>query len=187
MAAVVASWQLADVEYDGTDMVILDPLPPTLGKQIAQVVFVKTGAVATGAAGIPNDDTIPQNTEGDQFMSLAITPTNAGSTLEISVVFFGNEATNTSDCLIVALFQDAIANALACGVAQLQGFPFGPTCCTFTHMQSAGSTSTQTFKVRAGLNNANTMVFNGSDGSGSTGRKFGGVLASSIKITEFLP
>lgn len=40
VAAVIASGQLADVEYDGTDMVVLDPLPPV------------------GAAGVPVRQTV---------------------------------------------------------------------------------------------------------------------------------
>ena len=35
VAAVIAANMLADVEYDGTDMVILDPLPPTMAGEIA--------------------------------------------------------------------------------------------------------------------------------------------------------
>lgn len=38
VSAVIASGQLADVEYDGTDMVILDPLPPAPTKQIPPVL-----------------------------------------------------------------------------------------------------------------------------------------------------
>src|SRR6266851_1771958 len=47
---------------------------------IPPVVF-ETGAVATGTNGnMPGTaDTVPTNTMGDQFMSLAYTPQNAGS------------------------------------------------------------------------------------------------------------
>jgi len=48
---------------------------------------------------------------------------------------------------------------------------------------TAGTTSATTFKVRAGFNVTNTVVFNGGSGPG---RKMGGALASSITITEIL-
>jgi hypothetical protein len=44
----------------------------------------------------------------------------------------------------------------------------------------AGTTSETTFKVRAGGEEAGTTTFNGVGGA----RKYGGVLASSITITE---
>ena len=37
------------------------------GKLLQQVNF-QSGAVATGTTIFPEDDTIPQNTEGDQYM-----------------------------------------------------------------------------------------------------------------------
>ncbi len=45
--AVIAANMLADVEYDGTDMVVLDPLPPVVaitGTLISEVVVTATGA-----------------------------------------------------------------------------------------------------------------------------------------------
>lgn len=149
-----------------------------------QSVYFQTGAVATGSATIPNDDTIPQITEGTQFMSLAITPKNALNILEVEVVFFGVEATNTSDGIIVALFKDSDAPAIAAGSQSSAGTLPVPSLVTFKHRQVAGGTAEQTFKVRAGLDAAGTIVFNGGSG---TGRKFGGVIASSIKITEYVP
>ncbi|MBI3096334.1 MAG: hypothetical protein HYY97_15810 [Rhodocyclales bacterium] len=45
VAAVVAANQLADVEYDGTDLVILDPLPPTVTSKLQPI----TASVAANA------------------------------------------------------------------------------------------------------------------------------------------
>ena len=53
--------------------------------RLVQVVNTQTGAVATGTTVMPIDDTIPQNTEGDQYMTLAITPTHASNKLLIEV------------------------------------------------------------------------------------------------------
>ena len=141
-----------------------------------QVVSTITGAVATGTTIIPLDDTIPQNTEGDQYMTLAITPKSATSKLLISVVFnFGVSAVNNA---IVALFQDSTANALACS-GYVTGGADGRTI-AFNYAMTSGTTSATTFKVRAGTQSGQTITFNGNGGA----RLFGGVECSSIIITE---
>jgi hypothetical protein len=151
---------------------------PTAAKQVRQVVNTQTGAVATGSTVIPFDDTIPQNTEGDQYMSLAITPASAASTLKIEVVF--NYACSALAQIVVALFQDSTAGALAAmtgGRIEAAGVQDQVV---FTHYMPAGTTSATTFKVRAGPSTV-TLTFNGSAGA----RRFGGVMASSITITEY--
>lgn len=146
---------------------------------VVQVVNTQDGAYATGSTSIPYDNTIPQNTEGDQYMTRAITPTSATNKLKITVVFFGTEAANTSGNLTVALFQDTTANALACGIIDVNAV-VSIAGTTFVHYMTAGTTSSTTFKVRAGLDTANAMDFNGSGGAA----KLGATLASSITIEE---
>jgi hypothetical protein len=53
---------------------------------------------------------------------------------------------------------------------------------TFTYLVSAGSTASTTFNVRMG-SDAGTYYINGN----SSGRRYGGVLSSSIIIKEYLP
>ena len=144
---------------------------------VVQVVNYQTGAVATGSTTIPNDDTIPQNTEGNEFMTLAVTPKSASNKLKIEVVV--NLAVATTGNVIAALFQDSTANALA-AVCEYTATSNGNMRLVFTHYMTAGTTSATTFKVRAGCNNAGTVTFNGAQGS----RLYGGVMASSITITE---
>jgi hypothetical protein len=148
--------------------------------QVVQVVNTMYNAVVVGAStAMPYDDSIPQNTEGDEFMSRAITPTNASNKLKITVVFCGNENTNTSDQMVVALFQDSTAGALA-AIATAVAATVVPAPLTFVHYMTAGTASATTFKVRAGLNTANPVVMNGS----GSARILGGVCASSITIEE---
>jgi hypothetical protein len=149
-------------------------------RQLAQVQTFQTGAVATGTTLIPTDDTIPQNTEGDQYMSLAITPTNVNSTLEIDVVFVCALSSGANRGL--ALFQDATADALAAVAITAVGANT-PSTTTFKHVMTAGTTASTTFKVRAGPAAAVTMTFNGNAG----GRIYGGVMSSRITIKEYLP
>lgn len=145
---------------------------------VLQVVNYTTGAVATGTTTIPSDDTIPQNTEGNQYMTLAITPTSATSKLRIDVVVqLAHSASGGR--ILAALFQDSTANALA---ASTQGFVDAskPLMLSFTHYMTSGTTSSTTFNVRAGSAQAGTTTFNGSAGA----RLYGGVSSSSITITE---
>lgn len=150
------------------------------GGKFKQMVSTVTGAVATGTTTMPMDDTIPQNTEGDQYMTLAITPTNSTNKLEISVVV--NYAHSAVGHVTAALFQDTTASALAAAdvVAQTADVL---RVINFTHVMDAGTTSATTFKVRVGSESAGTLTFNGFSGA----RKLGGVLASSIVIKEIEP
>ena len=147
------------------------------GGLIAQVVYFETGAVATGTTILPVDNTIPQKDEGDQFMSLAITPGNVNNLLKIDVVIFLVASGTT--VLAAALFQDTTAAALAAGISvnPSNSYPHG---INFTHWMVAGTTSQTTFKVRGGSPSSGTTTFNGKEGAGL----FDGVLASSITITE---
>lgn len=150
---------------------------PVAAGSVIQVVNTQTGAVATGTTVIPIDDTIPQNTEGNEYMSCAITPTSAASKLKIDVVWNGTNS-GASHTVTVALFQDVTANALAAS-AQFGGTGGGLAQITFTYYMTAGTTSATTFKVRAGATSG-TTTFNGAGGA----RYLGGVYSSSITITE---
>ena len=141
----------------------------------------ETGALATGTTTIPYDDTIPQSTEGDQYMSQAITPSSAANLLEIEIVFLGHNA-SAGYLLIAALFQDSVANALASAFYPLASSG-GSAMIAFRHLMRAGTQAATTFKLRAGVmtgGGSTTTTFNGS----SSARAFGGTMASSIKVRE---
>jgi hypothetical protein len=146
--------------------------------QLVQNLNVTTGAMATGTTLIPADDTIPQITEGDQYMSLAITPTSAASLLEITVVT--HSMSNAINNNVTALFRDAVADALAVGYSRHEPAITGDAK-SFTHRMLAGTTSEIIFRVRIGGNNAGTTTFNGSAGTAT----YGGKIASSITIKEY--
>jgi hypothetical protein len=145
---------------------------------ILQVVNFQTGVLATGTTTIPLDDTIPQNTEGNEYMTLAITPTNASNKLLITVTAFLSHS-GSGSWMIGALFQDSTANALA-SFTDFQQTATGANCVVFSHYMTAGTTSSTTFKFRAGGQQAGTTTFNGQ----AAGRLFGGSATSSITITE---
>jgi len=145
---------------------------------VVQIVNTQTGAVATGTTAIPDDDTIPQNTEGDEYMTLAIAPKSATNKLKIDVVAYVAHTLGTA--ITCALFQDATAGALAAGQRDedTPGNVLNPV--VFSHYMVAGTTSATTFKIRMGGATGATTTFNGH----SSARKLGGVIASSITITE---
>jgi len=150
-----------------------DPTPGTL----LQTVSYQTGAVATGTTIIPTDDTIPQISEGTEFMTLAIMPRSATSKLIIEVVF--HCAVSVAANATAALFQDSTANALATSWVGIPGVN-ATDILIFRHTMTSGTTSATTFRVRAGPSGAATLTFNGVGGA----RFFGGVMASSIVIQE---
>ena len=172
------NWIVMDYQKANGQPVVA-PTVSTSGK-IAQVVTTATGAVSTGTTQIPFDDTIPQNSEGTEFLSRAITPTNASSTLIIDVVLYVSSTAITY--MNAALFQDSTANALLATSAYADGTGT-PIPLTMRHVMTAGTTSSTTFAVRAGPGASATITLNGTGGA----RRFGGVSNSIITVTEILP
>lgn len=155
---------------------------PAAQKVVQQVrSFVTT--YTTGTTTIPFDDTIPQNTEGTEFLSLAITPTNSANVLLIEVQLTIG-ASNNGTTICAALFQDSTANALAATAATQTNITNKLTPVVFRYAMTAGTTSSTTFKVRAGpsTTDAGTVYLNGNPATAA--RIFGGVCVSDITITE---
>ncbi len=151
-------------------------------RTIVQVVTVQSSAVATGTTLIPYDATIPQDTEGDQYLSSgAFTPTNAASTLEIEVQLF---VTNSNGIGIqaLALFVAGTANALKTAGMPINTANLSGSLSLF-YSVSAGSTTARTYNARSGNNNAGTTNVNGAAGA----TIYGSTLSSYIKVTEILP
>jgi hypothetical protein len=146
-----------------------------------QEVNIKDGEVATGATAMVYDDTIPQNTEGDEYMSLSITPKSATNTLNIVVSgAFSNSV--ASNFFFLALFKDSTVDALTAVAGTNSQLDAMASTFTLTYSMVAGTTSPVAFKLRAG-GASGTTTFNGVAGV----RRFGGVYDSSITITEVTP
>lgn len=151
----------------------------TIGFSSSKIVQVIEGTPNTTYSSItttmPYDNSIPQNTEGGEVVTVTITPTSASSRLVIEAQFFG---TSTSSGTVIALYQDSTAGAIAAGV--LAHASDVVTNGGIRYEMAAGTTSATTFKLRAGNNSGATTYVNGSSG----GRLFGGVGACRIKVTE---
>lgn len=144
---------------------------------VLQVAHSQVLTQGTGTTTVPVDDTIPQNTEGNEIITCAITPISATSKLLIEVslmVAFDADAT-----LVFALFQDSTANALY-AIADKAAGTNDQLHTIMRHYMTAGTTSATTFKARVGSNSAGTLTWNGAGGN----RRFGGVAACRMTITE---
>jgi hypothetical protein len=146
---------------------------------IAQTLISSTSTSSTSSATIPFDDTIPQNTEGVEILSQAITPINANSTILITAdVHLGSSAAAVP--AIAALFVDSATNALAARsqfCSSLEGCSM-----TLRYAVAAVNTSSRTYKLRVGLGTG-TVTICGDSG----GRIFGGVSICSLTVQEVLP
>ena len=158
---------------------LVSDLPSGGGGKLVKFGNVSTGAVATGTGIIPFDDTIPQDTEGDQYMSLEYTPLSVSNSLLINVNWSG--ASSVLGSLMVTLFRNGQSDTLSSG--SLRGAVNAVRAISYSHFMAVPTVSLITFSVRAGGSVAGTTTFNGDSG----GRLFGGTSSSSINILEFAP
>ena len=148
------------------------------GGKLLQQVNTQTGAVATGTTIFPEDDTIPQNTEGDEYMTLTITPKSATSVINIEAhVFYSNTNSTRAG---TGLFKDSDADALAFTSNFIDDLTSMSNMQVF-YSETSGNTTPRTYKIRCGnIQTAGTFTFNGQGGN----RKFGGTVLSTIRILE---
>lgn len=144
---------------------------------VIQTLISYTSGASTGATAVPLDNTIPQNTEGDQFMSQAIVPSSASNILEITSQSY--TANTNGGTHVNALFQDSSANALAVGGTTPGANAIGNISLLWRML--AATTSSTTFKSRLG-SATGTTTFNGASGAGL----YNSTLASYIKVSEIV-
>jgi hypothetical protein len=147
---------------------------------LVQRVVTASSTVVSGTATIPLDDTIPQVTEGTQFLAVTITPRSAASTLVVEAqVYFSNlnNATITG-AVHLGSAADAIA---AIGMYVAAG---ADDTMIMRHSFVANTVAAIPVQIRLGGNVATTIHMNGSSAGA---RRFGGVAASSISVTEIAP
>jgi len=155
------------------DQVLSSDLPS--GSIVQKESTVKT-TMTTSSFAIPADDTIPQITEGSEYLNLVFTPKFNDSDLIID--FSGVFACAATDKIIVAIFQDATANAIASSltgnVVINTAYPI-----VFSHKMTSGTTSAITFSVRAGMQTG-LITNNGVGGA----RLLGGSMNTVLTVTE---
>jgi len=168
--------------YDGSPLAgsYTPTVANALSGSVIQVVNSMVTSLVSCTTVLPSDDSIPTNGEGDEVMTLTITPTNASNKLLIRVVSVTGESTGPSEYHGMALFQDSTVNALKAVPINVNASLIASSN-ILEHYMTAGTTSATTFKVRIGPDNGATIYFNGGN---SAARIYGGVAGSSITITE---
>lgn len=149
-----------------------------LDTNCTNTVYRRYTAVGTSTTVIPDDDTIPQNTEGEEEMLVGFVPTYTAS--KVVVEFLVQASASAGLNVICGLFQDSTANALAVS-ANADDNSGTHVIVSMTYEMKAATTSYTEFKVRIGPNSAGTITINGIGG----GRYFGGVSQSYIRVTEY--
>jgi hypothetical protein len=147
--------------------------------KVVQQVYSTVSSRVVCSNTIPRDNTIPQNTEGTEFLTATITPTSASNSLWIvaQVNINGGGGGRPQ----VAMFRDSTADAVTVGCGA-QTDTNSMATITLSYRESAGSTSATTFKLRGGDISGNANV-NGNN----SGQLYGGASITSMTITEVAP
>jgi len=157
------------------------------GQSIADINILLQAPVSTtistivsGASSVlPLDNTIPQNTEGDEFITVTITPVSATSTL---VIEFNGQFGHGANVIGVALFQDSVVAAIAAKIWPGESVSNDGSAGSIKHVRTSGTTSAITFKIRAGISSAGSVNLNGTFGGV---QYFGGVSSAVLSVTEY--
>ena len=154
-------------------------MPMSMSGQVIQhVEAVPFTTYASDSAGsLPMDDTIPQKTEGANYVSLSITPKFATSRLVIrgEALVGGNGANNVG----AFIADTAINDALAANVVTLSAAGHMDVIPVYAEI-SAGSTSARTYQLRLGAASGVTFFVNGN----TSNRFFGGVAGCKLSCEE---
>jgi hypothetical protein len=140
--------------------------------------YIETAAVQTSTAIVLYDDSIPQNFEGDEILSITYTPKKASSILFVEGgANIGAHTAGGSD-IVLSLFRDAQVDAIR-SVHQLLGatYMFDFYICVET---IANTIIPTTFHMRVGQSVGYGLTMNGVDGS----RKYGGATVTWMKVSE---
>ena len=183
--AKLANISPASVTYSTSDQILildasdsnkLKRASVTTGKMLQQVASTSS-ARSTTTNITPIDDTIPQSTEGAEFLTVSITPSNTANILLIEIDA-QLEVTTANAYVVMALHKNSDADALAAVAEFIVSGAQAPI--TLRHKMTAGTTSAITFKMRAGTNTGSTLAINSFNGA----RVFGGASASIMTVTE---
>ena len=150
--------------------------------EVVQIQSNEVSTYATGTVLIPVDNTIPQITEGTQFMTQAITPVSGANLLKTDVTaMYG--VTGAGKYMLHALFRDAISNAIAATAMPLAGAGEAMSG-SITHTEIAGSTTATTLRLRAGPDTVTgppVFAF-----GGASARWFGATPFACMTVTEIM-
>jgi hypothetical protein len=144
---------------------------------LVQYINNSTNSIVLINSDILKDNSVPQQSEGSEVLTATITPTNANNLLIIRANIYGT--VTSASYLQIALFQDAIDNALAVSSFYSHAVGWG-TKGILSWSMTAGTTSATTFKIRAGKEAGNSYI-NADAGGNSV---YNGTYLSFLEIYE---
>jgi len=150
------------------------------GGKVLQVAQARLTTFASGTTTIPEKDTLPQNTEGTEFLTMAFTPLSATSTLYITFTTGLSSSNSTTQKATAALFVDTTADALCAIKGGTAGGVERDSVLTLVFNVAAASVTARTYKIRMGMSQAGTIYVGGNDAN----TDFGGNLAAGMTIME---
>lgn len=189
-SAITGQTQLADPLASGDEFLVHDTSASAL-RRVAWSAMQPAGSVlntvqsenttfTTITAAIPDDDTIPQNTEGTEVLTATITPSSASNKVLVSVVIQGNtQLDNGNNGSVAAVFTGSNANAIAASYSQ--SFRAMNTIQPIVYLHSPNTTSVITYKVRVGAILSGNFYLNGSYLGAA---RLGGTMRSTLTLQE---
>ena len=170
----------AEVTTGASAVLAVNPLQFKTLQNVLQVVSSTDATGGSTTNTIPNDDTIPQISEGAEIASLAITPISATSTLYIRANGLVSNGTAGQQS-IVAAFQDSTVDAIVAtkphdykGANTQTALPF-----SLTAIIASTDTVETTFSFRYGSQGATCQI-------GAAGPSFGASAILTFEVWEVL-
>jgi hypothetical protein len=146
-----------------------------------QTVYAQTTSIQVIDQIIPADNTKPQSTEGEEIITASITPSSSTNKILIEAMIQGAGPVTAGGTIALALFKNNDTSAIATSYST-HAAGFGNQI-WIVHQDSPATTSTTTYKLRAGYPGAGSsgLYMNG----GAAGESvYDGTVASWMKLTE---
>lgn len=148
--------------------------------QVVQKVWAQSNTAFSPTTAIPVDDTIPQNNEGDEIITLAVTPKLSASKIVVRFHCYADVAA----ALYVsgALFVDSVADAFAAVAMRVSASSGGTGILSVVGVYDSASVTAKTFKARVGPSSGTAYV-----NRESLGERFGTVSLITMEAEEIAP
>lgn len=171
----------SDVEIP-TEKAVTDYVPTIVNASLVEVGRKSSSSSTydSSTSVIPWDNTIPQITEGKEFLTISYTPKYADSFLVVSVSVALQDVTG-GQYFVGCIYESGTANALAAGADYSVGSGGAGQFTLQTDPIASGSILARTYTFRYGPHFSSTAYINGIFG----GARFGGVSKTHLTVVEY--
>jgi hypothetical protein len=149
------------------------------GGKVVNEIMVVLSTVVSGTVQIPNDNTIPQITEGFQVLTTSYTPKSATNILIVESLMNVYCGVTTGTMLTLFIGHGPNADGIGMFVSNSYGHQVKAAA-----KKVSGTTSPINISARLGTTGSAQTIYVNSD---NVGNAYGGSFASYIKITEVQP